>query len=335
MVACISDRAQRQLKLHVFDRDLPSLEQRTPARLAPIGEALVEMTASGHGQAIGRFQITYTLESFQEGEAVARGHHEGKKNADLSFRVLDADGRPLRIASIKALGGEYGSDAILFNVPDSLEVEIAVEASQEPVIPPVGDSEYEQLIARVTPVIVDVPLANLTTEDLIFLVHELGFEQDQNQQHRLHWLQRSAQLGRETHLPPEMFYGWGRKDVPSPFGELAGLDQSQFGSVLQKLLSFADDELQRTLSIAASEKIIPQTAFEDIRLVRALLQGALRRLQGLDDADITVSQISGRLLDKRRLTPLSKHTVEAKLLPRAGKRPRLVQLSQTLMANLY
>ena len=185
-----------RLKLQAFDRDLPSLEQRTPARLAPIGEALVEMTASGHGQSTGRFQITYTLEAFQRGEAVARGDHEGKKHADLSFRVLDANNRPLRIASIKALGREYGGDAILFNVPDSLEVEIAVEASQEPAGPPVGDSEYEQLVARVTPVIADLPLANLTTEDLTFLVHELGFEQDQNQQHRLHWMQRSAQLGR-------------------------------------------------------------------------------------------------------------------------------------------
>lgn len=311
------------IKLQIFDRDLPSLERRTPARLAPIGEALVEMTESGHGQAIGHFQITYTLEVFQEGEAVSRDHPEGKKHADLSFRVLDANNRPLRIASIKALGREYSGDAILFNVPDSLEVEIAVEASQEQAGPPVGDSEYEQLVARVTPVIDDLPLANLTNEDLTFLIHELGFEQDQNQQQRLHWLHRATQLGRETHLPPEMFYGWGRKDVPSPFGELAGLDQNQFLSILQKLLSFADDELQRTVHLAASEKIIPQTAFEDIRLVRALLQAALQRLQGLDDEDISVPQVSGRLLDRRRLSPLARYTVEAKLLLKTGEEASL------------
>lgn len=319
----ISAPETTRCKIQVFDRDLPSLEQRTPARLAPIGEALVEMTASGHGQSTGRFHITYTLKSFEEGEAVSRGDHEGKKHADLSFRVFDAEDRPLRITSIKALGREYRGDAILFNVPESLEVAIVVEASQKPVAPPVGDSEYEQLVARVNPVIADVLLASLTAEDLTFLVHELGFEQDQVQQQRLHWLQRTAQLGRETHLPPEMFYGWGRKDVPSPFGELAGLDQNQFESVLQKLLSFADHELQRTLHLAASEKIIPQTVFEDIRLVRALLQVALRRLQGLDDADITVPQISGRLLDRRRLTPLSIHTVEAKLVHRTGEEEAL------------
>ena len=33
------------------------------------------------------FKITYTLEVFQEGEAVSRDHPEGKKHADLSFRV--------------------------------------------------------------------------------------------------------------------------------------------------------------------------------------------------------------------------------------------------------
>ena len=44
------------IKLQIFDRDLPSLEWRNTGTSRPIGEALVEMTESGHGQSIGHFQ---------------------------------------------------------------------------------------------------------------------------------------------------------------------------------------------------------------------------------------------------------------------------------------
>ena len=158
------------IKVQAFDRDLPSLERRTGSAPQMLGEEAIT-------DAEGRFQITYTLEQFQTGEGISQFRRLRKKNADLSFRVFDQAGQELSIKSIEALDREYPSDQIIFNAPTRLEVSIFVDAPQAP-----GDSEYEQLLALIAPVVADLPLVELSDEDVVFLSNELGLEQKREDQ---------------------------------------------------------------------------------------------------------------------------------------------------------
>jgi hypothetical protein len=69
------------VSVQAFDRDLPSLERRTGSAPQMLGKAIAD--------AAGRFQFTYTLEQFQNGEGISLFRRSREKNADLSFRVLE------------------------------------------------------------------------------------------------------------------------------------------------------------------------------------------------------------------------------------------------------
>jgi hypothetical protein len=237
-----ADRAG--IKVQAFDRDLPSLERRTGRAPQLLGEAITD--------AEGRFQITYTLEQFQSGEGLSPSRRVQEKNADLSFRVFDRAGRELNIQFIEALDRKYRSDQIIFNIPSPLEVTIHVDAPQQ-----AGTSEYEQLIALIAPVVEDLPLSELSDEDVAFLSNELGLVQQPEVLQRIEWLRRCALLAQETNLTVEAFYGWGRKDVPARFLELAAVPLKDLPAVLKKLISLEAVELSRALLAAIAENIVP------------------------------------------------------------------------------
>lgn len=184
-----SDRAG--IKVQAFDRDLPSLERRSGSAPQMLGEAIADSD--------GRFQITYTIEQFQGGEGNSTFRWGQEKNADLSFRVFDSTGQELNIKRIEALDNEYRSDQIIFNAPTLMDpVSIFVDAPQAS-----GDSEYERLIALIAPVLEDLPLVELSDEDVSFLSNELGLDQKpctllitcdntNRAQQYLEWLRRCA-----------------------------------------------------------------------------------------------------------------------------------------------
>ena len=238
------------IKVQAFDRDLPSLERRTGLEPLLLGEVIAD--------AEGRFEISYTLEQFQGGEGIPQFRRLQAKNADLSFRVFDRSGPELTIRKIDALDQTLGPDQIFFNVPTLLEnVRIFVEAPLA-----AGNSEYEQLIALITPVVEELPLAELTDEDIAFLVDELGLkEQLENQQH-LEWLRRSALLAQASNLPIEAFYGWGRVGVIEELPDLLAKPLADLPNVLIKLATRSDEKLLDALINAITQEIIP-TSFRE------------------------------------------------------------------------
>ncbi len=243
----IQDTAQQPLsgvKLQAFDRDLPSLERRLGSAPQMLGESLTNDE--------GRFRINYTLEQFRTGEGISSFRKSQKQNADISFQIFDRTGQELTIRSIEALEQEFEPDQIIFNAPVELEVSILIEPRQE-----VGDSEYERLVAAITPVLQDLPIAELTDEDIRFLVNELGLEQQLEVENRIKWLRHSAVLARETNLPIEAFYGWGRKDLPAALAEIANVSLASLPSVLNKLVSLETAQLTSALVATIDEKIIP------------------------------------------------------------------------------
>ena len=237
-----ADRAG--IKVQAFDRDLPSLERRAGSGPQMLGEAVTDVE--------GRFQLTYTLEQFQSGEGISTFRKSREKNADLSFRVFDKTGQELNIKGIEAGHRKYRSDQIIFNAPTPLEVIIFVDAPRE-----VGTSEYEQLMALIAPVVEDLPLIELSDDDVVFLSNELGLEQQREVQQRIEWLRRCALLAQETNLPVEAFYGWGRKNVPAQFSELAAVPLKDLPKVLEKLSSLPDEKLTAAFLTAVKENIIP------------------------------------------------------------------------------
>jgi hypothetical protein len=80
------------VRVQAFDRDMPSLERRMGSAPQMLGQAIADTE--------GRFQFTYTIEQFQNGE----GRRSREKNADVSFRVFDGAGQELNIKGIEALG---------------------------------------------------------------------------------------------------------------------------------------------------------------------------------------------------------------------------------------
>lgn len=137
-----------------------------------LGEAVTD------GQ--GHYEIQYTARQFRRVE---------KKNADLIVRVFNKE---------DALLGE--SD-LLFTAREVEKVDLVVAFP-----PAIKLSEYEQLVRVLEPVLDDVPSAELTNEDMTFLLKELAGEPIMDQQ-RLQLLADGARLARETRLPAEFFYG--------------------------------------------------------------------------------------------------------------------------------
>jgi Tc toxin complex TcA C-terminal TcB-binding domain len=268
-------------RVEAFDRDLPSLEQRgsTPQLLgqSPIDDNF-------------RFRIEFTDEQFRRGESETSFLRRAAKiSPDLSFRVFDASGRELTIARVVAQNREYRPGQIIFNAPPNLEgVEIAVEPAPE-----TGDSEYERLVAAIAPVIQDIPLTGLTEDDVIFLINELGFEQQLDIQQQIQWLRRSALLASQTDLLIEAFYGWGRVNIPSDFAELVVTPLTELQPLLKQLLAETDDRLRGGLRTAISDKIIPDLG-DRIDEILAQIE-RIRVGQGL----LTARRFIGKLLNER------------------------------------
>ncbi|GEO13531.1 neuraminidase-like domain-containing protein [Microvirga aerophila] len=230
------------MRVEAFDRDLPSLERRAGRQYALLGDAPTDDE--------GHFEITYSLESFAVADVPQQGRRPRQKAADLSFRVVGPNSFEHKIRTVQALGRSFRFDEIIFNAPSDLQVLIEVEAVRDS-----GSSEYERLVALIAPAIEPVALAELTDDDTTFLVHELAAELELTQ--RIEWLRRSALLERESALPVEAFYGWGRKDLPALFVDLASVPLDTLTRVLERLSATPRDVVLRTLLAAIDENIIP------------------------------------------------------------------------------
>ena len=279
-----NDAERAGIRVQALDRDLPSLERRTGLAPQMLGEAIAD--------AEGRFQIAYTLEQFQSGEGTSLFRKAKEKNADLSFRVFDRFGQEISIRILEAPDREYRSDQIIFNAPTSLKINIFLEAPQES-----RPSEYERLIALIAPVVEDLPLIELSDEDVVFLSNELSLERQREV--LIEWLRRCAVMAQETNLPVEAFYGWGRKDVPATLAELAAVPLKDLPKVSGKLLSLEDAVLSRTLLDAIADKIIPASLRNRVNEIVTQIE-RLKVGQGL----LTERRFIGKLLNEGSGEPL-------------------------------
>jgi hypothetical protein len=161
-----------------FDKDLPSRQ--------PNEKELGQVTTDAEG----RYEIAYTAAQLSRNE---------KGSADLIVRVFNQKGTQL------------AESPIHFNAPAETTVDLVV-TSQE-----AQRSESEQILAKINPILDGVKFANVTDEDITFLVGATGIERE-----RIEFLRKAAQLAQETDLPttPQIdlptvvFYGLVRQNLP-------------------------------------------------------------------------------------------------------------------------
>jgi hypothetical protein len=275
------------IRVQAFARSMPSVERRAGSAPRLLGEAIADSE--------GRFRIGYTFEQFDRGEVISPNHWVGGANTNVSFRVFDRAGRELTMTSVKVLGQEYRGDQIIFNVPPQLQVSIEIEVPTASAAP----SEYEQLIAALSPVIRDVPLVELSNEDVAFIYEQLKFETGSVAPQRIAWLRRCAWLGRETRLPTEAFYGWGRKNLPAGLAQLLSIPNSHLATISEMLTDLPEAALRSGLLAAIDEDIVPSTfrgrVNEFVRLLKRRAQ--VRR------------SVTARLRDETSELPLAAYTV--------------------------
>jgi hypothetical protein len=206
-----------------------------------------EMLGEVKTDAEGRFEITYTRAQFRR---------VGKKQADLIVRVYDA---------AEAL---LGASPLIFKAQSVATVDLKVGE------PPAPMSEYDQLVASLTPLLNGTQIGDLTGEDLAFLVGESGLDSQQ-----LALLVLSHRQAKESGLPPAALYGCFRQDLPAS---------------LKPLLTFPQKAWRQALEAALAENLIPADLGKDLdgilERMRKLAAGAepgsgsapLRRLPRLD-----------------------------------------------------
>jgi peptidoglycan hydrolase-like protein with peptidoglycan-binding domain len=122
------------LSVRAFDKDLRNTE--------PLGEATTDATPSN----AGRYQMAFTSEKFRLRE---------RRTADVFVRVFSPEGVQLAESPVR------------FNAPATVTLDIVLAP-----LPVVTLSEYEQLVADLTPLLDGITFAQLTADDVSFLAQE-------------------------------------------------------------------------------------------------------------------------------------------------------------------
>lgn len=211
----------------------------------------------------GTYQIHYTREDFTRAE---------KKSADLRVRAYSPEGIKLAESNI------------LFNAPDVAKIDLNFSDSHPQLI-----SEYETMIAVLTPLLNGIAIADLNPVDVLFLSGEteIGAE-------IIGVLPASARLSQQTDIATEFFYGLGRRGLL--------LDD------LDALLDKANIELIDAIKAAVKNSTIP-ASIED------RLDEIMQRIEQLrlERGHLVTYEKIGRLLNEADDTPLagySAHTFD-------------------------
>lgn len=200
----------------------------------------------------GHYEIHYTHDQFRRAE---------KRNADLIVRVFDPETGSLLLAESE----------IIYNAGPVEVMDLIVTRSF---------SEYEKYMAELIPVRDNVPVGDLTAEDIQFLHHETGIAA----QH-IEYLSIAARLGKQTEMPPELFYGLFRQGIPTTLSDLLEEDTETLRNALMasfkahiiplRLQENLDDYLERLSKLKETDPGIHRKQQKD----------KLRRLGKVADLD--------------------------------------------------
>jgi hypothetical protein len=261
----ITDARQRPVggvSVRAFDKDLPSLR-----RDEFLGSAITGRD--------GTYEIAFEEERFR-----AREHGR----ADIYIEVLGSDNRVL------------GRSSPRFNPTREEHINLTIEDGLQRRL-----SEYERLLALLTPLIEPLSLAELNGEDVTFLVRDTDTDR-----RRVSWLAASGALARQTGVPAEAFYGWARREPPVPrewrsvpdMGDDSAL-RELLRTIFTRLVATSRDELIRALLASIEENVIPAGIRDQIDEIIGTLSRSL----------LVAHEAVGRLRDEQTSAPLAGITV--------------------------
>ncbi|MDO8948376.1 MAG: neuraminidase-like domain-containing protein [Desulfocapsaceae bacterium] len=203
----------------------------------------------------GRYAISYTQAQFRRSE---------KQNADLIVRVLGPDGAVL------------AESPVVFNAQQVETIDIAVGGM------PREFSEYERLVAEITPLLEGVALHELKEDeihqDISFLAGETGIEA-----RKISRLTHSHRLSVESKLPPEFWYAVLGLDFCIG---LENLDpQEQYERILRALPVLDAVTVRKALNLAFAKNIISPAPDKVPRWISDFIEYVSRQVVGAGDAD--------------------------------------------------
>jgi hypothetical protein len=169
-----------------------------------------EMLGQSQTDPNGRYEIRYTANQFSRLE---------KSSADLVVRAINS------------AGVVAANSSILFNAPPEATIDLVVGGEEFR-----GPSEYEQLLAELSPLLpTGVSFADLTEDathqDISFLAGETGQESP-----RIAFLAAAYRLAAKTSLSPEAFYALFRENLPTDLANLQAAGSQPLSAALVKAL---------------------------------------------------------------------------------------------------
>ena len=166
--------------------------------------------------------------------------------SSAQFGRAETGGADLVVSVCNERGLELVRSGILFNAGAEAVVDLVVPWEVE------GRSEYERLLAVVTPLLQDVAVAELTDEDVAFLAGGTGEDQQ-----RIVWIRESARRALEgsaggsmrpkpafpaqadaiPSIPAAVYYGWFREGIPTEPTVLWSRSTAELMAALEKAIA--------------------------------------------------------------------------------------------------
>jgi len=212
----------------------------------------------------GHYEISYTAGQFARAE---------KGSADLRVSASNADGR------------ELVSSPISFNAGPAATIDLVIGGAAV-----LGPSEYELLLAAITPVLQGLSPAQLTeddkNQDVSFLVSETGEDPE-----HLIFLIQAYRLSATTAIAPDIYYGLFRQRMPTD---------------LLTLLSRGSAVLRQALELSLAQNIIPPRSEREVDAIIASLSQLAIRLAAQPPAGeqnghaVTLGSLAGTVLNDQQ-----------------------------------
>lgn len=235
-----------------------------------------EVLGSATTDADGRYQISYSSVQFTRAE---------KERADLVVRVIGPDGKT-----------ELTKSETLFNAPANAEVNLTISADKLHL-----DSEWERYHRELALIIENIPIQDLTDEDLNFLHGETGIELM-----HLQWLRHAYRWSvehRQHQLPTETFYGFLRQGLSPDWPQFLQAGPSRWRAALKQAVA----AMQVPQSVSTSSDVV----------VQKLQELAVDLTFSADTAtSSTFTRPVGLLLSGTTLTPQLQRRIAGLLLER-------------------
>lgn len=227
-----------------------------------------QLLGKANSDGSGYYEIFYTPRQFSTTDQNA---------ADVFVRITDKKGQQLKQSDI------------FFNAPPELQIDIDLAPQ-----PYSGPSEFEQMVATITPFTGEISLYSLTESDQVgdidFLVNKTGLSKD-----KVEDVAMAFRFSNTTKIPAEVFYGFLREGIPG--GALNSITSSIIGSDFETLLSHSYDgiihtdidTLMNALQRAIDQNITPYKITQQLTSIREQLSAVLKQAAANTPASGSIS----------------------------------------------